>query len=87
MNYLELYHQIVAKKSFLCVGLDTDIRKIPQFLMGAEDPIFAFNKEIIDSLEDIKWWNLQDRDLRSYSQYMNNPKAFCDEIRNRINDE
>ena len=49
MNYLELYHQIVAKKSFLCVGLDTDIRKIPQFLMGAEDPIFAFNKEIIDA--------------------------------------
>lgn len=48
---------------------------------------YRFNKEIIDSLEDIKWWNLQDRDLRSYSQYMNNPKAFCDEIRNRINDE
>lgn len=49
MNYLDLVEQIFAKKSFLCVGLDTDIQKIPQFLMGEEDPIFAFNKGIIDA--------------------------------------
>ena len=49
MNYLDLVNQIFAKKSFLCVGLDTDIQKIPQFLMGEEDPIFAFNKGIIDA--------------------------------------
>lgn len=49
MNYLDLVNQIFAKKSFLCVGLDTDIQKIPQFLMGDEDPIFAFNKGIIDA--------------------------------------
>ena len=49
MNYSDLVEQIFAKKSFLCVGLDTDIQKIPQFLMGDEDPIFAFNKGIIDA--------------------------------------
>lgn len=49
MNYSNLVEQIFAKKSFLCVGLDTDIQKIPQFLMGEEDPIFAFNKGIIDA--------------------------------------
>lgn len=49
MNYSDLVEQIFAKKSFLCVGLDTDIQKIPQFLMGEEDPIFAFNKGIIDA--------------------------------------
>ena len=40
---------IQKKKSFLCVGLDTDIKKIPQHLLTEEDPIFAFNKAIIDS--------------------------------------
>lgn len=49
MNKQELIYQIKAKKSFLCVGLDTDIKKIPQHLMSEEDPVFAFNKAIIDT--------------------------------------
>jgi len=52
MNKQELFEQIMHKKSFLCVGLDTDIQKIPAHLMGAEDPIFAFNKAIIDATAD-----------------------------------
>jgi len=44
-----LTQQILAKKSFLCVGLDTDIKKIPQHLLGSEDPIFDFNKAIVDA--------------------------------------
>jgi orotidine-5'-phosphate decarboxylase len=49
MNRQELFEQIRIKRSFLCVGLDTDIKKIPQHLMETSDPIFTFNKEIIDS--------------------------------------
>ena len=49
MNSAELFDQIKAKKSFLCIGLDTDIQKIPLFLKDTSDPIFAFNKEIIDA--------------------------------------
>lgn len=49
MNRQQLFEQIKKKKSFLCIGLDTDIQKIPQHLLELEDPIFAFNKEIIDT--------------------------------------
>ena len=49
MNRQELIEQIRQKKSFLCVGLDTDIKKIPEHLLADEDPIFAFNKAIIDA--------------------------------------
>ena len=49
MNKSELVSEITKKQSFLCVGLDTDINKIPEFLHSAEDPIFAFNKAIIDA--------------------------------------
>lgn len=49
MNRKELINQINAKKSFLCVGLDTDIQKIPEHLLNEEDPIFTFNKNIIDA--------------------------------------
>ncbi|MGN1256924.1 MAG: orotidine-5'-phosphate decarboxylase [Bacteroidaceae bacterium] len=49
MNRQELVHQIRAKKSFLCVGLDTDLKKVPQHLLNEEAPIFAFNKAIIDA--------------------------------------
>lgn len=49
MNRQELFNQIKTKRSFLCVGLDTDIKKIPQFLLEKEDAIFAFNKAIIDA--------------------------------------
>lgn len=49
MNRQELVNQIYTKKSFLCVGLDTDMKKIPQHLLDSEDPIFDFNKAIIDA--------------------------------------
>ena len=49
MDRTGLIEQIKTKKSFLCVGLDTDIKKIPQHLLTEEDPIFAFNKAIIDA--------------------------------------
>ena len=49
MNRQQLTEQIFTKRSFLCVGLDTDIRKIPRHLLGEEDPIYAFNRAIIDA--------------------------------------
>ena len=49
MNRQQLIEQILKKKTFLCVGLDTDINKIPAHLRHEEDPIFAFNKAIIDA--------------------------------------
>ena len=49
MTRKELIEQIFTKKTFLCVGLDTDIKKIPEHLLKEEDPIFAFNKAIIDA--------------------------------------
>ena len=49
MTREELIKQIRTKQSFLCVGLDTDIKKIPQNLLQADDPIFEFNKAIIDA--------------------------------------
>jgi orotidine-5'-phosphate decarboxylase len=51
MNKQALFEQIKRKKSFLCVGLDTDIKKIPAHLLQEEDPIFAFNKAIIDATQ------------------------------------
>ncbi len=53
MNRAELFEQIQKKQSFLCVGLDADIKKIPEHLLHEEDPIFAFNKEIIDATQDL----------------------------------
>lgn len=52
MTRSELIAQIRKKRSFLCVGLDTDLRKIPPHLLEEEDPIFAFNKAIIDATKD-----------------------------------
>ena len=49
MNRQQLINEIFTKKTFLCVGLDTDINKIPSHLKNEEDPIFAFNKAIIDA--------------------------------------
>ncbi len=49
MNRKDLFENIKKKQSFLCVGLDTDIKKIPEHLLQEEDPIFAFNKAIIDA--------------------------------------
>ncbi|HAX95481.1 MAG TPA: orotidine-5'-phosphate decarboxylase [Prolixibacteraceae bacterium] len=53
MNRDQLFEQIQDKRSFLCIGLDTDILKIPSFLKETSDPIFAFNKEIIDATQDL----------------------------------
>src|SRR5690554_3039350 len=52
MNKQQLLEQIRIKKSFLCVGLDADIEKIPSFLLDLENPIFEFNKRIIDATKD-----------------------------------
>ena len=49
MNRQQLIEQIRTKKSFLCVGLDTDIKKMPPHLLSDKDPIFTFNKNIIDA--------------------------------------
>jgi orotidine-5'-phosphate decarboxylase len=53
MTTQELIDQIKIKKSFLCVGLDVDLNKIPQHLLALEDPIFEFNKAIIDATHDL----------------------------------
>jgi len=52
MDYLKLFENIVAKHSFLCVGLDSHIEKIPSFLMKGKDPVFEFNKRIIDATHE-----------------------------------
>ncbi|NQZ77847.1 MAG: orotidine-5'-phosphate decarboxylase [Ekhidna sp.] len=48
MTRYQLFQKIKDKESFLCVGLDTDLQKIPKHLLKEEDPIFSFNKQIID---------------------------------------
>lgn len=53
MTREELYGNIMRKRSFLCVGLDTDIRKIPACLLDDEDPVFSFNKAIVDATADL----------------------------------
>ena len=53
MDKKELINQIKEKKSFLCIGLDTDINKIPKHLMKYDDPVFEFNKSIIDKTKDL----------------------------------
>lgn len=53
MTSQEIFEQVKKKKSFLCVGLDSDINKIPRFLYDTSDPVFAFNKEIIDATHDL----------------------------------
>ena len=49
MNKTQLFEQIKKKQSFLCVGLDSDIKKIPSFLLDTSDPLFYFNQKIIDA--------------------------------------
>ncbi len=53
MNRSEIIDQIRQKQSYLCIGLDTDIEKIPRYLLADPDPIFAFNKAIIDATHDL----------------------------------
>ena len=49
MNAEQLFARIEAKRSFLCVGLDTDMNKIPRHLWAGDDPVFAFNRAIVDA--------------------------------------
>ena len=52
MDHKRLFENIVKKRSFLCVGLDSEIEKIPSFLMKGNNPIFEFNKRIIDATQE-----------------------------------
>ena len=90
MTTNQLVNQIKTKKSFLCIGLDVDLDKIPKHLLQLEDPIFEFNKAIIDATHDlcvsyksntafyeaygIKGW----QSLQKTIQYLNNyyPEIF-----------
>jgi orotidine-5'-phosphate decarboxylase len=49
MKQEELFKEITSKRSYLCIGLDTDLKKIPAHLLKAKDPVFEFNKQIIDA--------------------------------------
>ena len=53
MTRKELVDQIFSKRSYLCIGLDTDIEKIPKHLLSSPDPVFEFNKQIIDATKDL----------------------------------
>jgi len=52
MNHSELFNNIVQKKSFLCVGLDSEIDKIPSFLLRLKNPVLEFNKRVIDATHE-----------------------------------
>ena len=52
MNRNQLIYSIKKKKSFLCIGLDTDLAKIPKHLLSETDPVYEFNKQIIDATHD-----------------------------------
>ncbi|HPY68259.1 MAG TPA: orotidine 5'-phosphate decarboxylase, partial [Bacteroidales bacterium] len=49
MNHLQLFERIVKKRSFLCIGLDSEFKKIPAILKNAVDPVLEFNKRIVDA--------------------------------------
>tara|TARA_B100001741_G_C16502154_1_gene575320 strand:- start:328 stop:1146 length:819 start_codon:yes stop_codon:yes gene_type:complete len=53
MNRKDIINQIKKKRSFLCIGLDVDVNKIPSHLLDLEDPVFEFNRQIIDSTKDL----------------------------------
>ncbi|KAA6341520.1 Orotidine 5'-phosphate decarboxylase [termite gut metagenome] len=53
MTKQQLFENIIRKQSFLCIGLDTDMEKMPRCLLEEEDPVFAFNKSIIDATADL----------------------------------
>lgn len=53
MTAAQIFKNILAKKSFLCIGLDSDINKIPEHLLQEEDPVFEFNKKIVDATHNL----------------------------------
>lgn len=86
MNRQELVKQIFDKKTFLCVGLDTDIKKIPKHLLKEEDPIFSFNKAIIDATAkycvaykpNLAFYeSMGVKGLRSFEKTINYIKGVC----------
>ena len=52
MNLNQLEESIISKKTFLCLGLDTDIEKIPKHLLSQDDPVFQFNKLLVNRLSN-----------------------------------
>ena len=70
MNKQQLIDNIRRKQSFLCVGLDTDIKKIPDHLLDNHEPIFAFNKAIIDATADlcVKGWQALEKTVKYIRQ-------------------
>ncbi|MBA6152977.1 orotidine-5'-phosphate decarboxylase [Gelidibacter maritimus] len=90
MTTQQLIDQIKLKKSFLCIGLDVDLNKVPQHLLKEEDPIFAFNKAIIDATHHLcvaykpntafyeayglKGWESLDKTIKYLNQ--NHPEIF-----------
>lgn len=53
MNHHQLFQSIQKKRSFLCIGLDSDLSKLPRHLLGYQDPVYEFNKRIIDATQDL----------------------------------
>jgi orotidine-5'-phosphate decarboxylase len=53
MTREELFQQILKKRSYLCIGLDTDLEKIPRHLLAEDDPVAAFNRQIIEATHDL----------------------------------
>ena len=49
MNHDNLFKSIISKRSYLCIGLDSELEKVPAFLLATDDPVFEFNKRIIDA--------------------------------------
>jgi len=89
MNRQDLFELIKRKKSFLCVGLDTDITKIPKHLLGNEDPVFDFNVKIIDATIDLTiaykpnlafYESLGSKGLTSLEKTIGYLQTFGDEI-------
>lgn len=79
MNRQQLVKQIFNKKSFLCVGLDTDLNKVPEFILNEDAPIFEFNKAIIDATA--QYCVAYKPNLAFYESYgMEGMKAFEDTI-------
>lgn len=90
MSTEDLISEIKRKNSFLCIGLDVDLNKIPEFLLKKEDPIFAFNKAIIDATHEyavaykpntafyeahgIEGWKSLDKTIKYLNE--NHPKIF-----------
>jgi len=89
MNRTDLFHLIRQKKSFLCVGLDSDMNKIPKHLLNSEDPVFEFNKQIIDATiqyavaykPNLAFYESRGiKGMISLEKTMNYLEKFCNEV-------